>query len=94
MRRDKKLADEILTTLVLDENSSMELGALVQKLKDKAEVSAIRYHVDLLEDSGLVTLSDAFPGSNGPEILFVRVTADGQDYFDSLENPKQSFFAD
>ena len=70
MRRDKELAEEILRALVLDENSHLNLSTLVEKLKDQAPEATVRYHTLLLEDIGLVKISDK---------AYVRVTSAGQD---------------
>lgn len=82
MRRDKNLAEEILRTLVVDEQWSMDLRLLVGKLKDKATESTIRYHASLLEDIGLVTISEGISTSSsggGGVTQYVRVTSAGQD---------------
>ncbi|MFM0630756.1 hypothetical protein [Paraburkholderia xenovorans] len=70
MRRDKKLAEEILHTLVVDEGWTMSIGNLIGKLKEKADDAAIRYHVQLLADIGMLDLSNA---------NYIRVTSAGQD---------------
>lgn len=70
MRRDKKLAEEILRTLVLDDRWTMTIGTLISKIGDKASDPAVRYHVRLLEDIGLLDVSAT--GS-------IRVTSIGQD---------------
>ncbi|WP_206998965.1 hypothetical protein [Trinickia mobilis] len=88
MRRDKKLAEEILRTLVLDdEHWNMELRLLVQKLKDIAPENVVRYHVRLLEDIGLVIVSDVSISSSGVPNLSVRVTSAGQDRAENSDKP-------
>jgi hypothetical protein len=90
MRRDKKLAEEILRTLAIDEQWSMDLRMLVGKLKDKATELAIHYHAALLEDIGLVTISEGISTSSsggGGVTQYVRVTSAGQDCFENLDKP-------
>ncbi|WP_107153357.1 hypothetical protein [Trinickia symbiotica] len=69
MRRDKELAEEILRTLVLDEHWHMDMRMLVERLKDKAAESAVRYHAVLLQDVGLVKVDQGV----------IRLTSAGQD---------------
>jgi repressor of nif and glnA expression len=78
MRRDKKLAEEILRTLVLDDDWEMNVNALVRKLDDKASDSSIRYHVRLLEDISLIEIT-----SGGT----IRVTSAGQDRAENSDKP-------
>ncbi len=70
MRRDRKLAEEILRTLVLDDGWTMGIPMLVNKLKDKASESAVLYHLRLLDDIGLIEFIQA---------NVIRVTSTGQD---------------
>lgn len=70
MRRDKDLAEEILRTLVLDEQPTLHMTTIAEKLKERAPEATVRYHTLLLEDIGLVTIS---------EKAYVRVTSAGQD---------------
>jgi repressor of nif and glnA expression len=78
MRRDKKLAEEILRTLVLDDKWNMTISTLISKIGDKASDPAVRYHVRLLEDIGLVDVSST--GS-------IRVTSIGQDRAENTDKP-------
>jgi repressor of nif and glnA expression len=78
MRRDKKLAEEILRALVLDDGWTMSINTLISKFKDKTQDSAVRYHVHLLQDIGLVVVSSS--GS-------IRVTSIGQDRAENTDKP-------
>jgi repressor of nif and glnA expression len=78
MRRDKKLAEDILRTLVLDDDWKMSINKLVSKFEDKAPDSSIRYHVRLLEDIGLIEVT-----SSGT----IRVTSAGQDRAENSDRP-------
>lgn len=70
MRRDKKLAIEILRTLVHDKSGTMSINTLTAKLEEKSSDSEVYYHVQLLQDVGLVEIQ-----ANG----YVRATSAGQD---------------
>jgi repressor of nif and glnA expression len=70
MRRDRKLAVEILRTLVHDESGTMSINTLIAKLEERSSDSEVHYHVQLLQDVGLVEIQ-----ANG----YVRVTSAGQD---------------
>ncbi|QYD67992.1 hypothetical protein KZJ38_17090 [Paraburkholderia edwinii] len=70
MRRDKKLAIEILRTLVHDKSGTMSINTLTAKLEEKCSDSEVYYHVQLLQPVGLVEIQ-----ANG----YVRVTSAGQD---------------
>jgi repressor of nif and glnA expression len=76
MRRDRKLAEEILRTLVFDDSSTMSVNTLTSKVEGKASDSAVLYHVSLLEDVGLVEIP-----SNG----YIRVTSAGQDRVENTD---------
>ena len=86
MKRDLDLVRSIL---IYVENAGGEVDA-DDMATERWPIETVAYHVRLMAHHGLVDVSQDFRDMNGDtiELAVAGITWDGQDYLDSLREPK------
>lgn len=86
MRRDLDLVRSILI-YVEDADSEVDAGDMATK---RWPIELVAYHVRLMAHHGLIDVSRDISDMNGStiELTVAGITWDGQDYLDSIREPK------
>ena len=86
MKRDLDLVRSIL---IYVENAGSEVDA-DDMATERWPIETVAYHVRLMAHHGLVDVSQDFRDMNGDtiELAVAGITWDGQDYLDSIREPK------
>lgn len=86
MRRDLDLVRSILI-YVEDADSEVDAGNMATK---RWPIETVAYHVRLMAHHGLIDVSQDIRDMNGStiELTVAGITWDGQDYLDSIREPK------